>query len=330
MAAVQGSQTPFHWELHVKHILKLDENKESIEHLFSEHLRMGAVYWGVTALALMGRLTPDHKARVADFVQTCRNQDGSYSPNVNQDAHITSTHYAVLLLSVCGAMERLDGAARDATAKWVAALQTSEGSFRGDAWGEVDTRFSYCGLAVATLLDRAGFVDADRAAEYVLRCLNHDGSFGSVPAAESHAAYVFCCVSALALAERLHELDRDALGWWLCERQTVGGGFNGRPEKAPDVCYSWWILSALHTIGRMEWIDKAALANFILASQDDRDGGIADRPDDVADVFHTFFGIAGLSLLGAVPGVNQVHPVYAMPSEVVEALGLPPLTCADW
>lgn len=27
--------------------------------------------------------------------------------------------------------------------------------------------------------------------------------------------------------------------------------------------------------------------------QDDERGGISDRPDDMADVFHTFFGIAG-------------------------------------
>lgn len=27
--------------------------------------------------------------------------------------------------------------------------------------------------------------------------------------------------------------------------------------------------------------------------QDDENGGIADRPGDMADVFHTFFGVAG-------------------------------------
>jgi prenyltransferase beta subunit len=27
--------------------------------------------------------------------------------------------------------------------------------------------------------------------------------------------------------------------------------------------------------------------------EDDDNGGVADRPGDVADVFHTFFGVAG-------------------------------------
>lgn len=31
--------------------------------------------------------------------------------------------------------------------------------------------------------------------------------------------------------------------------------------------------------------------------QDDEIGGIADRPGDIPDPFHTLFGIAGLSLL---------------------------------
>ena len=30
--------------------------------------------------------------------------------------------------------------------------------------------------------------------------------------------------------------------------------------------------------------------------QDKENGGISDRPDDAVDVFHTFFGVAGISL----------------------------------
>lgn len=37
-------------------------------------------------------------------------------------------------------------------------------------------------------------------------------------------------------------------------------------------------------------------------------GGIADRPGDMVDVFHTFFGMAGLSLLKH-PGLEEIDPV---------------------
>ena len=36
-----------------------------------------------------------------------------------------------------------------------------------------------------------------------------------------------------------------------------------------------------------------ATIKFILASQDDELGGIADRPGDWIDPFHTLFGLAG-------------------------------------
>ena len=37
-------------------------------------------------------------------------------------------------------------------------------------------------------------------------------------------------------------------------------------------------------------------------------GGLADRPGDAVDVFHTFFGLAGLSLLDH-PGLESVNPI---------------------
>ena len=137
-------------------------------------------------------------------------------------------------------------------------------------------------------------------------------------------------MGALSIAKCLHKLDADLLGWWLAERQCDSGGLNGRPEKQADVCYSWWILSVLSITGRVNWINRDKLATFILKCQDDDDGGIADRPDDMADIFHTFFGISGLSLLGhlhsqAIPECKpfrQIDPVYALPTDVVQRLGL--------
>ena len=71
--------------------------------------------------------------------------------------------------------------------------------------------------------------------------------------------------------------------------------------------------------------------------QDPEGGGIADRPGDMVDVFHTHFGIAGLcgsrldafllmciqglSILG-YPDLVDLDPVYCMPASVIEARGL--------
>ena len=131
---------------------------------------------------------------------------------------------------------------------------------------------------------------------------------------------VFCCIGALAILDSLHVVDSEPLAWWLAERQLPSGGLNGRPEKKEDVisrfsneqvCYSWWVLSCLDILGKRDYISRDKLIEFILSSQDS-DGGIADRPEDLPDVFHTLFGIAGLALLD-YPGLESVDPRYCMP-----------------
>ena len=221
---------------------------------------------------------------------------------------------AVQILILFDALDRLEPAP---VLRYVAGLQQPDGSFFGDEWGEVDTRFSYCALSAMSLLDRMRAIDVDAAAAYVESCKNFDGGFGCTPGGESHAGQVFTCVGALEIAGWVgRAVDVDVLGWWLCERQVRGGGLNGRPEKLEDVCYSWWVLSSLAIIRRLPWISRPGLQSFILSCQDLEDGGISDRPDDMADVYHTFFGIAGLSLMG-FGGLEPVDPVYALPERVV-------------
>ena len=87
-------------------------------------------------------------------------------------------------------------------------------------------------------------------------------------------------------------------------------------------------------LGKMSWIDGDKLTHFILECQDPEDGGFADRPGNMGDIFHTFFAIAGLHLLGyfkrrARAGevvfreYRDIDPTYALPTDVVKRLGLP-------
>lgn len=171
-------------------------------------------------------------------------------------------------------------------------------------------------LSILSRLDR---INIEKAIDFVVQCKNFDGGFGSTPGGESHAGQIFCCVAALAITGALHHVDKDLLGWWLCERQVKQGGLNGRPEKLPDVCYSWWVLSSLVMINRAHWINKEKLEGFILSCQDQERGGISDAPDDAVDVFHTFFGVAGLSFL-EYPGIRPIDPAYALPVHVVDRI----------
>ena len=150
-------------------------------------------------------------------------------------------------------------------------------------------------------------------------CANFDGGYGVGPGAESHSGQVFTCLAALSIAGRLDPASASAqkLGAWLSERQVPAGGLNGRPEKQEDSCYSWWVLSSLVMIDRLHWIDRDPLVAFILRCQDPERGGLADRPGNAVDVYHTHFAIAGLSLLG-YDGLDPVDPVYCLPKSTTE------------
>lgn len=56
-------------------------------------------------------------------------------------------------------------------AGYVCSLQQPDGSFFGDEWGEVDTRFSYCALSSMAILGQldSGKIDVKKAGEFVGR-----------------------------------------------------------------------------------------------------------------------------------------------------------------
>lgn len=310
---------------HAAYIRRVSEDRESLEYVVTDYMRMSGVYWGLTALAVMDRLGELESGALVGWVVSCQQASGGFGGSEENDPHLLYTLSAVQVLALLGALDEMDA---ESAARYVSLLQRDDGSFAGDEWGEIDTRFSYCALATLAILGKLDLVDVDKAAEFVGRCKNFDGGYGAVPGAESHAGQVFCCVGALAIAGKIDTVDRALLGWWLAERQCDSGGLNGRPEKQADVCYSWWILASLCMLGCRHWIDQTRLAAFILDCQDKDDGGISDRPGNVADVFHTFFGIGGLSLLGwfedNATGMSHrtIDPVFALPQDLVGDLGL--------
>ncbi|KAF4505187.1 hypothetical protein G6O67_007162 [Ophiocordyceps sinensis] len=236
--------------------------------------------------------------------------------------HLRLNVSAVQILAMVNALDELEtrGTGKAKVGKYIADLQDPKtGSFFGDEWGEEDTRFLYGALNALSLLGLLSVVDVDKAVAHVVSCANFDGGYGVTPGAESHSGQVFTCLAALSIAGRLDTVQHEKLGRWLSERQTPGGGLNGRPEKKEDVCYSWWVLSSLALIHLTHWIDRDALIGFILRSQDPENGGISDRPGDMVDVWHTCFGLAGLSLLG-YPGMEAVDPVYCMPKATIDRL----------
>ncbi|KAI8324440.1 terpenoid cyclases/Protein prenyltransferase [Martensiomyces pterosporus] len=309
-------------EKHIEYIKSLDKKQDELEYWMTEHLRVSGIYWGLVALQLLGRANDAFdKDAVVEYVLSCHNADGGFGGHKGHDSHLLYTMSAVQTLVMYDSLDKVD--ARRVIQYVKARQDPATGEVSGDEWGEKDTRFAFISLAILSFFGAEDELNIDGVVAYVQRSMNYDGGFGSGPGGESHAAQVFTCLAALAIARRLDVVDRERLSKWLAERQLKSGGLNGRPQKMEDVCYSWWVLSSLQILGRVHWIDRERLCGFILSAQDPDAGGIADRPGNIADVYHTCFGIAGLSLAGfGGCELAEVDPVYCMPVKVIERAGL--------
>lgn len=210
---------------------------------------MQGIYWGLTALALMGRIDALPREEMLDWVMSCWDADagaGRYEVHapLSQRGHhdacarcrhlivrpaqtfaqvpsaripattLTSTPHSAPSRSWRRTTRSIDSTASatpssavrpalplslrtptDAPCRRtdIVSLQDADtGSFAGDEWGEVDTRFSYCAVSALSLLGRLDAIDRARAAGWIARCRNFDGGFGTTEGAESHAAYGAC------------------------------------------------------------------------------------------------------------------------------------------
>ncbi|KAI3406929.1 BET2 [Candida oxycetoniae] len=322
-SASDSFENVFIKDKHINFIIEQESNR-SYEYWLSEHLRMNGLYWGVTALITMKSLNDKTLAQkdVIDYILSCWDEkSGAFGAFPKHDAHILSTLSALQILKIYNNdLSMLTSEQKAKLTKFIKGLQLPNGSFQGDSFGEVDTRFTYTAISALALLDELTPSICKSASEFVMKCYNFDGGFGLVPGSESHAAQAFVCVGALAIMEKLNLLEDVKVSSWLSERQVLpSGGFNGRPEKLPDVCYSWWVLSTLSILQKKHWVDLSKLETFILSCQDYEKGGISDRPDNQTDIYHTCFGICGLSLIDYEKyGFEEIDPVYCMPTRVTK------------
>lgn len=172
---------------HVEYIENHGKQEDDYEYCMTEFLRMSGIYWGVTALDIMDQLDRLDRKSIIEFVKRCQCPiSGGFAPCEGHDPHMLYTLSAVQVLSTYDALDVIDC---DAVVRYVVGLQQPDGSFFGDKWGEVDTRFSFCAVATLALLKRMEqSIDVDKAVKFVMSCCNQtDGGFGSKPGAESHA-----------------------------------------------------------------------------------------------------------------------------------------------
>lgn len=93
---------------HVKYIQSLDTRKDEYDYWLTEHLRLNGLYWGLTALHLLGHPDALPRDETIDFVLSCQHESGGFGAAPGHDAHMLSTVSAVQILAMVDALDELD------------------------------------------------------------------------------------------------------------------------------------------------------------------------------------------------------------------------------
>jgi hypothetical protein len=75
---------------------------DRIEAVATEHFWISGMYWGLTAMAVMGRLDEMDCEAVAEWVLTCKKEGGGFGSSPRNDAHLLYTLSAVQVGFCCG------------------------------------------------------------------------------------------------------------------------------------------------------------------------------------------------------------------------------------
>ncbi|KYQ89144.1 protein farnesyltransferase beta subunit [Tieghemostelium lacteum] len=323
--------------------------KRSLEGVNSSHQALDSskvwiAFWALNGLDLLGNLDSmqDVSERTASYFTVLQNSDGGFGGGNTHTSHSVSTFAAVSALFSVGTEQVYNVINRETMYQYLLRMKTQEGAFRTEIGGEVDSRSTYCAIAVASMLNILTDELKSGVAEFLERCQTYEGGFGAYPGNEAHGGYTFCAVSALAILNKLDIIDMESLHRWITFRQTEDGGFQGRTNKLVDTCYSYWqgavvvIIQSFYDYqchtdisGQQTPIDNGkllfsqrSLQEYILICCQDKAGGFGDHPVKGRDYYHTSYGLSGLSL-------SQHNDIYkiikTMNNEQIEQ-AVPPIT----
>ncbi|WVQ85531.1 hypothetical protein IAT38_007697 [Cryptococcus sp. DSM 104549] len=279
--------------------------------------RMTIAYFCFSALDLLGALhdktTEEQRNGWIEWIWAQQAPTGGFrgSPymttenSITGPAHLPSTYTALLNLALLRApLDRLN---IPGIISFLRACQAPDGSFaplpNDDYLSEgfqSDARMVYCACAVASMIDDFGGVDAEGVRRFVGRCRTWEGGYASQPGGiEAQGGTTYCSLAALSLLPpspssptRDTEAEAAALRW-LVSRQI--GGFQGRPGKLEDVCYSFWCGGAMSILGHASLLNRQADKAYLVSAQFAL-GGFGKEPEDFPDPFHSYLGLAALSL----------------------------------
>ncbi|OHS98854.1 Protein farnesyltransferase subunit beta [Tritrichomonas foetus] len=237
-----------------------------------------------------------------NYINKRKSSKGGYASAPSQRGHIVLGYVSINSIALSQKVSNYETIDRKAVYEWIMSLKQPNGSFASESGCEADSRSTYCAICIAYLLDILTEELTANVAEFLVNCQGTDGGFAPIPGCESHGGYGFCSVAALDMLGRLSDIRLDHAIRWVAERQMpFSGGFNGRPCKLVDTCYTWWCGAMGRILADFAGIDDfwndEALATYVLqvCQSNDGKGGCCDKPGKRPDMYHTMYGLTGLS-----------------------------------
>ena len=207
--------------------------------------------------------------------------------------------------------------------------QSFDGGIADEALHEPHAGYTFCSLGALRFIDRLNFTittstDTTRAPchpEEVVRWLVHCQTNLLYPTPALDSEFLDSKYSSKLTAIEFADLqeseltpDFDSLNASFID----SAGFNGRINKVADTCYAFWAGASLHMFDQPTLYDRDAVTKYLLTkTQNPIAGGFGKFPGDPPDLYHSYLGLAALSLAGS----EEVKAVDAGMCVSIEAKG---------
>jgi geranylgeranyl transferase type-2 subunit beta len=104
-----ASSHDLHLDKHVQYIVSLDKRTDEYEYWLTEHLRLSGVYWGLTALHILGHQDALPRDELVAFTMSCWHpESGGFGAAPGHDPHMLYTCSAIQILAMADALNVLD------------------------------------------------------------------------------------------------------------------------------------------------------------------------------------------------------------------------------
>ncbi|KAH7062074.1 geranylgeranyl transferas-like protein type i beta subunit [Macrophomina phaseolina] len=274
-----------------------------------------------------------------------RAEDGSFGETLGEGGRIEGGHDTRFIYCAAGVRWVLRGSSAegpvdgvddidvDAVVRCIRASETYDGGISEAPYHEAHAGFTYCAIGALALLGRLpsnagspvsddppfGLSDPELTARWLVArqtlALDDEDLMDTSDGGEIDAVRTPIDAPHVVKLHGLPSQSGDAIGAELVQ----WAGFNGRCNKLADTCYAWWVGGSLSMLGRIHLISRSTARRYLLEKTQHLVGGFGKMPGDPPDIYHSYLGLAALSLLEE-PGVKPIRAAACLSEQACQFL----------